>query len=76
MDNLFVLSGTIAIIYLIIRIAERKFIVKETTKPVKELVSDSIVVCVSSILGLFILDQFSTTSRKTHTTAFIGTPDF
>ena len=76
MDNLFIISGTIAIVYMIVRIAEMKFVLKET-KPVKELVRDSVIVCVSSILGLFILDQFSTTINKTsHTSAFTGTPDF
>jgi hypothetical protein len=76
MDNLFVISGTIAIIYMIVRIAEMKFVLKET-KPIKELVRDSVVVCVSGILGLFILDQFSTSINKsTPTSAFTGAPDF
>lgn len=76
MDNLFIISGTIAIVYMIVRIAEMKFVLKET-KPLKELVRDSVLVCVSSILGLFILDQFSTTINKSvPTSAFIGTPDF
>ncbi len=53
-----------------------KFILKET-KPIKELVRDSVVVCASGILGLFILDQFSTSINKsTPTSAFTGAPDF
>ena len=76
MDNLFLISGTTAIIYILFRVLEMKFILKEI-KPVKELVRDSVIVCVSSILGLFILDQFTTNlSKSSHTSAFIGTPDF
>lgn len=76
MDNLFVISGTISIMYIVVRIVEMKFILKET-KPIKELVRDSVIVCVSSILGIFILDQLSTNiSKSAPTSAFTGIPDF
>jgi len=76
MDNLFIAAGAIAVIYLILKIVEMRVIVKET-KPLKELVRDTIVVYLSSILGVFVLDQFSAgISKPAPTSAFTGNPDF
>lgn len=38
-----------------------KFVDADNQKPVKVLVRDSIVVCISSILAVFILNQFENT---------------
>ena len=76
MDNSFIVGGAIAVIYLILKIVEMRLIVKET-KPVKDLARDKIIVYLSSILGVFILEQFSSgISNIAPTTAFTGNPDF
>ena len=76
MENSFFVSGGISIIYLLIRLIEMRVILKEM-KPIKDLARDTIIVYLSSILGIFILEQFSSgIAKPTHTTAFTGNPDF
>lgn len=76
MENSFFIAGGISVIYLLIKLIEMRVILKEM-KPIKDLARDTIIVYLSSILGIFILEQFSSgITKPTHTTAFIGNPDF
>ena len=56
MDNIFVIAGIIAVIFLIIKFIEMRFIEKEN-KPLKLLIRDALVVYISVIVGYFILEQ-------------------
>jgi hypothetical protein len=56
MDNIFIFAGIIAIIFLIIKFIEMRFVEKES-KPLKLLIRDTLVVYVSVVCGHFILDQ-------------------
>jgi hypothetical protein len=56
MENIFLVAVVISIIYLILKIFEMKYIIKES-KPLKLLIRDSIVVYVSILFGYFILSQ-------------------
>ena len=76
MDNLFVNAGIISFVYLLIKFAEMRIILKEN-KPLKDLIKDTIFVYFSVILGVFIIDQIvpkELTSEVTH--AFIDAPGF
>lgn len=64
----------ISIIFLIVKIGEMKFFLKEN-KPIKELVKEVIIVLMSGILGTFVMDQLDFVSVK-QATIFTGTPDF
>ena len=66
----------ISLVYLLIRFIEMRFIIKQNI-PLKELFRDTMLVCISCILGLFIGNQIKLpVNTKSVTEAFIGTPDF
>jgi hypothetical protein len=56
MDNIFVTAAIISVVYFTIRFIVMRFVEKEN-KPLKVLVSDSLLVYFSVILGYFILEQ-------------------
>lgn len=56
MENIFIIAGVIAFIFLIAKFIEMRFIEKEA-KPLKLLIRDTIIVYFSVITGNFILDQ-------------------
>lgn len=55
-DSKFTISIAIAICYFAMKFLEMRFVLKEA-KPLKVLFRDSVIVSISSFLGLFILDQ-------------------
>ena len=56
MDNIFVTAAIISIIYFTFKFIVMRFVEKEN-KPLKVLVSDSLLVYFSVILGYFIIEQ-------------------
>lgn len=56
MDNIFFVAGIISVIFFIGKFLEMRYIDQEP-KPLKILIRDTLLVCVSVISGLFILDQ-------------------
>jgi len=56
MDNLFLIAGIIAFIFLIAKFIEMRFIEKEN-KPVKLLVRDTILVYICVLIGMFTYEQ-------------------
>jgi hypothetical protein len=56
MENIFIIAGIIAFIFLIIKFIEMRFIDKEA-KPLKLLVRDALFVFISVIFGYFIIEQ-------------------
>ena len=77
MNNIFANAGIIAVVYSLIKFVEMRMILKES-RPVKELLRDSIIVYISAIAGMFIIDQISsiTTMGKKSTNVFVGNPEF
>mgnify|MGYP001323432858 CR=1 FL=1 len=84
MENIFIISTIIAIVYSIARFIEMRFILKEN-RPIKDMVRDSVIVYVSSMAGGFIFDQLNpitsavkaVTGEKTSSTgAFVDEPNF
>jgi len=76
MDNLFINAGIISVVYLLVKFAEMRIILKEN-KPLKDLIKDTIYVYFSVILGIFIIEQLvpkELTSDVTH--AFVDAPGF
>lgn len=60
--KLAIIGASVAIVYFLLKFIEMRFVDHDNQKPVKVLVRDSIVVCVSSILAVFILNQFENIS--------------
>jgi hypothetical protein len=77
MNNIFTNAGIIAVVYSLIKFVEMRMILKES-RPVKELLRDSIIVYISTIAGMFIIDQMGsiTTMGKKSTNVFVGNPEF
>lgn len=79
MNNQIILSSIISIIYLIFKFLEMRFLLKEN-KPLKSIVIDTLIVFISSTLGLIILDQFNLNELisdiKPQPSAFVSAPDF
>lgn len=56
MENIFILAGVIAFVFLIVKFIEMRFVEKEA-KPLKLLMRDALFVYISVIFGYFLLEQ-------------------
>jgi len=83
--KLAIIGAAVGIVYFLLKFIEMRFVDHDNQKPVKVLVRDSIVVCISSILAVFILNQFenigvggggSGGSSGGVPTVFVDTPGF
>lgn len=78
MENTYLISGIIAIVFLIFKFVEIQFIKKENLV-LKSLIVDTIIVFVSAILGLIIFEQFNNNIFNIQSStpqAFTSTPEF
>lgn len=76
MNSKFAIAAVVGIVYVILKFLEIRFITKET-KPVKEITRDALLVYMSSVLGLFVIEQADASEiGKTNAAAFVGSPDF
>jgi uncharacterized membrane protein YgcG len=57
-SKLVVVGVAVSVVYFLMKFIEMRFTEPENQKPVKVLVRDSIVVCISAVLAVFILSQF------------------
>jgi hypothetical protein len=77
--NIFVLAGIVSVVFVLMKLAEQKFVDKES-KPMKLIVRDALVVYISVVSGDFILDQlnpFIEVDRASSTPeVFVDNPDF
>jgi len=77
MEKYIIHSGIIAFIYLLMKFVEMR-INKKETKSVKELIRDTIIVYLSTFVGLYIISEFmpETSVVKTVTNVFTDPPGF
>jgi hypothetical protein len=80
MEKYIIHSGIIAFIYLLMKFAEMRIVIKET-KTIKELVRDTIIVYLAAMVGLYIIDEFMPAGggeslKKTVTNVFTDLPGF
>ena len=78
MDTLFVHAGIISLLYLTIKYAEMRLINKDM-KPIKEVVRDTLMVFVSTVLGMYLISEFMPSAaslKKEATKAFTDAPGF
>jgi hypothetical protein len=64
MDNIFLVSGIISVIFFIAKFLEMRYVDNEP-KPLKLLIRDSILVYVSVVIGSFILEQVNPVINET-----------
>lgn len=82
--NLFVVGAIIATVYFVLKFLEMRFVDNESKKPIKVLVRDTLIVCISSVVGVYLLDQFkmfdsgsgSNNASVTSPAVFVDTPGF
>ena len=71
------IGALVACVFAITKFIEVKYIVKDDEFPLKNIIRDSLITYVSTIVGLFVMDQVSEkVTALTPTTAFTGSPDF
>ena len=79
MNNQVLTAAIVSFIFFLIKFFEMRFIIKEN-KPLKVLVTDSLIVFISTTLTLFLLQQFNIDKIIGNTPispdAFINSPDF
>jgi hypothetical protein len=78
MEKYIIHSGIIAFIYLLMKFVEMRIVIRET-KPIKELIRDTIIVYLSAMVGLYIIDEFMPSGesvKKTITNVFTDMPGF
>ena len=76
MENIFSIGGLVALVYAVMKFIEMRFIKKET-KPIKDIIKETILVYLSTVLGVNLfqhVNKADVTSENTN--AFIGKPDF
>ena len=76
MDN-FINAGIIAIIYLLLKFAEMRLVLKET-KPMRDLIRDMVIVYISVFVGMYVIQEMVANGLKQVevTSAFTDTPGF
>ena len=77
MHSPFLLAGVIAIVYLLFRFLEMRYIMKEN-KPFKLFFRDALLVYISVLMGNFILNQIVPLKNMVSSdpTVFTNAPDF
>ena len=79
MSNVFLNAGAIAVIFLIAKFIEMRFIEKEN-KPLKELIKETLIVYICVLSGHYLLDQLSpmmdTVVSDVTPAVFTGNPEF
>lgn len=73
----FVVAAAVAIIFAISKFVEKKYILKEEEIAMKNIIRDSLMVYVSTVVGLFIIEQVGDkVNKQAPTVAFTGKADF
>ena len=76
MDNTFTYSLIISLVYIIIKFIEKKLILKNNNKSLKDLIKESIIVYLSSFLGIYVVEQYNSNLIIKEPTAFTENPSF
>ena len=76
MENIYLTAFVVALIFLIAKFLEMRFITKEN-KPIKVIVIDTIFVYFSVLIGYFIIEQFNLkTKALVEAPVFVDNPKF
>ena len=75
-DSPFLIAGVVAFIYLVFRLAEMRFILKEKKSP-KTFLREALLVFISVLLGNYLLERLKPLTKMTENTdVFVTAPDF
>ena len=78
MENIFLTSCLVSFVYFVFKLIELKYMKCDDNKPFKEMVKDTLIVYLSSVVGYLLLGQILLvlTDEIKGTQVFTGTPDF
>jgi hypothetical protein len=62
--KMFMIGLVVAVVYFLLKFMEMRFVDTENQKPVKVLMRDSIMVCISAVVGVFVMNQFENISSS------------
>jgi len=75
-NNNIIVPLAISIVYLLAKFFEMKFVLKEV-KPMKDIFRDTLIVYISSVLGMYGMEQLdSSIASSKNASVFTGNPDF
>ena len=75
-NNNIIVPLAISIVYLLAKFFEMKFVLKEL-KPMKDIFRDTLIVYISSVLGMYGMEQLDTSIvASKNASVFTGNPDF
>lgn len=70
-------AALVSCVFAITKFVEVKYIVKDEDYPLKNIIRDALITYVSTVTGLFVMDQVTEkVTGAAPTTAFTGNPDF
>lgn len=79
MNNHILTSSIISVVYFICKFIQMRFLLKEN-KPLKKLVTDTLIVFISATMTILLLDKFNINEMlgnvKAIPKAFVNKPDF
>tara|TARA_B110001450_G_C17623991_1_gene482392 strand:+ start:89 stop:316 length:228 start_codon:yes stop_codon:yes gene_type:complete len=75
MNNTIIIAIFVSLLYFLLKMLEARFIQKEE-KQLKDLIKDTVIVAISSVVAVYSVEQFYTPSIERGTDAFIGKPEF
>lgn len=75
MNNLFITSIFIAVAFLVLKIVDTKYIKKETLV-LKLVFRDTILVYLSSLIGIYLLDNINSNVSENNVSVYTDKPDF
>lgn len=77
MERNIIITIVIAILFFVIKFLEIRFIQKDDDKSLKDSIRDTIIVGISTMIGLYVVQlSYDVSVGKSSTDAFIGKPDF
>lgn len=74
-NSSFIISLAIAIIYISSKLLENKYMDTQM-KPLKDLVRDTLIVYISSVIGIYGIEQLNSSVNLKNTQIFTGNPEF
>lgn len=76
MTSVFAIGLAVSVVYFIFKFVEARFVLKEEGSA-RPILRDTLIVYLSSVVGLFVMEQFGEqVTKKAPTNAFVGKPDF
>ncbi len=69
------ICSVVAFLFLLFKFIEMRFIEKEN-KPLKTIVKDTLIVFISTFIGIMVIQQFPNITEESQASVFTNKPDF